>query len=82
MKKLNLVALSRNEMRNVFGGENCTLTIQGSNGQWITRAGTCKKVYQLVSIGEGISIPQSHSYCDTGLGEVSLTSNGGNSRCS
>ena len=77
----NFKKLSREELKNVFGGQSCTLTIQGSDGSWITRSGTCKKVMTLVAISDDISIPQTHSYCETGIGEVSLSSNGGNSRC-
>jgi hypothetical protein len=93
LKVANLNAteiLSREELRKVVGGEGsdpianfigsilgavcdntpCTHTIQGSDGSWVTRTGHCSA---------GASYP--HCYCDTGLGDVRLTSNGGISRC-
>lgn len=81
----NFKKLSREELKNVFGGQSCSLVIQGSNGQWITRSGTCKtvtKISYMVGPGDSqIPIVSSHSYCETGLGETNLSSNGGVSRC-
>jgi hypothetical protein len=81
----NFKKLSREELRNTFGGQACTLTIQGSDGKWITRVGVCKRVSKEIHAGDSaISIALgmlSGSYCETGLGNVSVTSNGGNSRC-
>jgi len=95
LKKLQLndaKVLSNSEMKKILGGTGngtdpiatwigtilgelcgnttCTLTIQGSDGSWITRYGHCSV---------GASYP--HCYCETGLGDVHVTSNGGNSRC-
>ncbi|WP_087138676.1 hypothetical protein [Elizabethkingia meningoseptica] len=67
-----MIKLSRINLKSITGGEkSCTHSIQGSDGKWITRTGTCQKS----SLGIG-------SYCETGLGEfVQVTSNGGKSRC-
>ena len=80
MKKLNL--LSRAEMKNVMGGNvvegglfcktgACSHTIQGDNGATVTRTGSCATDPNL-----GFAC-----YCDTGMGTVFPTSNGGHSRC-
>ncbi|WP_143883099.1 bacteriocin-like protein [Chryseobacterium binzhouense] len=76
----NLKKLSRNDLGNILGGQACTLSIQGSNGQWVTRTGTCEKKMELIHVGE-LTIPTFTSYCETGLGQVNVTSNGGRSRC-
>jgi hypothetical protein len=78
----NFKKLSRNELKNVFGGQSCSLTIQGSDGQWITRTGTCKTKTTLITASGGIAITDTSSYCETGIGQVPLSSNGGTSRCS
>lgn len=93
MKKLKLKALelgakevlSRAQLKNVLGGSgsgsggsaqcfgnSCTVTIQGDNGSFITRSGTCRDV---------ASILDPSCYCDTGLGNIPVTSNGGKSKC-
>jgi hypothetical protein len=66
-------ALSRKEMKSVSGGfpcpiNSCTLTIIGKGQQSMTLPGTCKWG------GTGC-------YCETGIGQTILSSNGGNSRC-
>ncbi|WP_265428453.1 bacteriocin-like protein [Chryseobacterium sp. YIM B08800] len=76
----NFKKLSRKDLKNVVGGQACTLSIQGSNGEWVTRSGTCAKKMELVTIGE-VTLPTFTSYCETGLGQVPVTSNGGKSRC-
>ena len=68
----NFKKLSRNELRNVSGGRRaCSIAIQGSDGTWTTRTGSCTSTFF------GI-LP---STCDVGLGQVELTSNGGQSHC-
>ncbi|WP_445432828.1 bacteriocin-like protein [Chryseobacterium indoltheticum] len=76
-----LKKLSRNDLRNVTGGQSCTLSIQGSDGKWVTRKGVCKVSVTLTQVTDDLSIPSATSYCETGLGQVNVTSNGGNSRC-
>ncbi|RFM26960.1 hypothetical protein DXN05_17290 [Deminuibacter soli] len=69
-------------MKQVSGGSSgggcssgpCTLTIQGSNGSWATWSGSCSSTAIL-----GTDFFQ--CYCETGLGPVNVTSNGGVSRC-
>ncbi|AQX06674.1 hypothetical protein ATB99_13580 [Elizabethkingia meningoseptica] len=66
-----LKQLSRINLKTITGGEkSCTHSIQGSGGKWITRTGVCKMA------PSGFS-----AYCETGLGVVKVTSNGGVSRC-
>lgn len=94
MKKLQLKALelgakevlSRVQLKNVLGGSGsgsgsgtfscyggpCTLTIQGDNGTFITRTGNCVDASTLLAVV---------CYCDTGLGNVPVTSNGHVSKC-
>lgn len=77
----NLKKLSRKELKDVNGGRKaCRHVIQGDDGKWITRVGECNTRIEMVQVGP-ISVPQKHSYCETGLGEVNVTSNGGVSRC-
>lgn len=75
MKKLTRAAL-----KSIQGGVDCTLSIQGADGSWISRPGTCKKRFILNPIGSGDTAVY-ESYCDAGLGAVPVTSNGGKSRC-
>ena len=83
----NFKKLSREELRNTFGGKSCSIAIQGSDGTWTTRKGTCTAVPKDTKVGDStmsifldtISTPQ--SYCETGLGNIPVTSNGGVSRC-
>src|SRR5699024_10439363 len=85
----NAEVLTREQLKKVFGGMtsgsgpftscktgSCTLSIQGSGGGWITRNGTC--AYDVGKIGP---FPDITCYCETGLGDVPITSNGGESRC-
>jgi len=76
----NLKKLSRKELKDVKGGQSCVLYVQGSNGAWVPRTGVCKKVVSFTQVGD-VSIPSTSSYCETGLGQVPLSSNGGQSRC-
>lgn len=76
--------LSKEEMKKVMGGVEdgeglfckdgpCSLVIQGDDGNWITRTGTCR-----------FDLFQTNScYCDAGIGNgpQPVTSNGGKSRC-
>jgi hypothetical protein len=66
----NFKKLSREALRNVNGGRGCSVAIQGTDGTWVTRTGTC------ANRPGGLA-----SYCETGLGNVSLTSNEGISHC-
>jgi hypothetical protein len=82
----NFKKLSREELKNAFGGKRtCTLTVKGANGQWVTLNGTCEtssNVHVGMSTGELLwGMANTTSYCETGLGQIKLTSNGGNSRC-
>lgn len=76
----NLKKLSRKDLKNVVGGRACIHYIQGSKGEWIRREGECVTTVEFQQVGS-ISVPIRNSYCDTGLGEVTVTSNGGKSRC-
>lgn len=72
--------LSKAEQKKIRGGlaeefpcksGPCTLTIQGSDGSYVTRNGNC------AMNGNHLGC-----YCDVGLGsEIPVTSNGGVSRC-
>lgn len=80
--------LSRDQLKTILGGSDpiadgihkmlgdmcdntlCQLVIEGSDGSQVTRSGYCSW---------GSIYP--HCYCETGLVEVHLTSNGGTSRC-
>lgn len=93
MKKLKLSLftikhveiLTREQLKKVMGGSSdgsgvglcksgtCSLAVQGSDGGWVTREGTCKYAMPLDVGGT--------CYCETGLGMVPVTSNGGVSRC-
>lgn len=66
----NLKKLTRDDLRNLRGGKACSVAIQGSDGSWTIRTGTC-------SIGSHIGM----GYCETGLGNITIISNGGNSHC-
>nr|WP_234047745.1 hypothetical protein [Chryseobacterium paridis] len=60
-------------MRNLGGGRRaCSVAIQGSDGKWTTRTGSCVEP-SLSNMFNG--------YCETGLGQVDITSNGGVSHC-
>ncbi len=80
-----VAVLSKEQQKSVNGGKGCTLTIQGSDGKWVTRTGICKKFISASMsdspadmIGQYAIAP---SYCETGLGNVPLSSNNGVSRC-
>lgn len=78
MKKLK--KLSRNDLKNVKGGQDCTLSIQQPDGTWRTYQGTC--AYHAGNTNTGTGYPQGSYHCDIGDGQVHpITSNGGVSRC-
>lgn len=79
----NFKKLSREEMKNVFGGQSCSLVVQQSDGSYRTYSGTCKTKSLGASEAAGAEfLLASYSYCDIGNGvSYPLSSNGGNSRC-
>ena len=83
----NFKKLSREELKNVLGGQSCSIAIQGSDGSWTTRTGECKRAVN-VAPGKSSTVEiiadqlSPEMYCETGLGNIPLTSNGGRSRCS
>ncbi|MDQ1097167.1 MULTISPECIES: bacteriocin-like protein [unclassified Chryseobacterium] len=74
----NLKKLTRENLRNIKGGRACSVAIQGSDGTWVTREGTCDVSFVPVGMGQSSSPV---AYCNTGLGYHPVTSNGGVSRC-
>jgi len=73
--------LSRSELKQIKGGDGsgsgwpckngaCTLYVQGSGGQYVPYDGNCKQDPNYLNC-----------YCETGLGDLTLSSNGGVSRC-
>ncbi|WP_336731252.1 bacteriocin-like protein [Chryseobacterium sp. VD8] len=77
----NFKKLSRNDLKEINGGKACTLSIQAPNGTWINYPGTCNYTITMVPITDELSVPVKHSFCNAGLGDVPLSSNGGVSRC-
>lgn len=77
----NLKKLSRQDLKEITGGKPCTLSVKAPNGTWTTYSGTCNTTVTMVQITDDYSVPVKHSYCNAGLGDVPLTSNGGVSRC-
>ena len=76
----NFKKLSREELKNTFGGlKACKLVIQGSDGKWITRNGSCETTTSVSYLGD-IPFVSTSSYCETGLGDVPLKG-GRNSNC-
>ncbi|KAB1231026.1 bacteriocin-like protein [Chryseobacterium viscerum] len=79
----NLKKLSRNELKDVFGGnvgDPCSLSVQQANGSWITYPGKCAYVMNTTS-SNGVTWGGSY-YCETGTGNShAITSNSGVSRC-
>jgi hypothetical protein len=65
----NFKKLSREDLRNVNGGRGCSVAIQGTDGTWVTRTGTC-------NFDAGVG-----GWCNVGLGNIKLTSNEGVSHC-
>ncbi|MFV8345902.1 bacteriocin-like protein [Flavobacterium sp. ZB4P13] len=43
---INFKKLSREELKNVLGGQGCSIAVQESNKSWTTRQGECKQVFQ------------------------------------
>jgi len=80
----NFKKLSREELKNTFGGKKaCTLTVRNPNGTYTTYSGTCSTELVTGGLGSGeVGIPVTQSFCDIGNGVAyPLSSNGGNSRC-
>jgi lactobin A/cerein 7B family class IIb bacteriocin len=87
----NFKKLTREELKSINGGlaldggGSCSVAIQGADGSWVTRTGTCKKLIT-ASMGDspadmiGQYMTASY-YCETGLGAINITSNNGVSRC-
>ncbi|WP_294219443.1 hypothetical protein [uncultured Chryseobacterium sp.] len=69
----NFKKLTRENLRSIKGGRACSIAIQGSDGRWTTRTGTCQPVGPVAGVGS--------SYCETGLGNIHLSSNDGVSHC-
>jgi len=71
-------ALTRAEMKELTGGTGifcktgaCNHFIQGKDGHYAERTGTCEtQIYPILDC-----------YCDTGMGNVEVTSNNNQSRC-
>ncbi len=97
MKKLKLdlhnlegeQVLTREQLKLVLGGDDgggacrvstCSLSIQGDNGAWETRDGSCL-VDASSFYGSVLSGNKPYCYCETGLGDIPVTSNGGVSKC-
>jgi len=68
----NLKKLSKKDLSNILGGRACSVSVQQSNGSWVTYSGTCRAP-QFFGSGP--------YYCETGRGPLAITSNGGVSRC-
>jgi hypothetical protein len=82
MKQMkNLKRLSRQDLKEITGGKACILSVQAPNGTWTDYSGTCSTTVTMVQITDDYSVPVKHSYCNAGLGNVPLSSNGGVSRC-
>ncbi|MCJ7936134.1 MAG: hypothetical protein MUW56_21515 [Chryseobacterium sp.] len=65
----NFIKLSRNELKNVSGGnvgDPCAVAVQQPNGSWITYPGKCAFVMNITSSNE-VTNGGSY-YCDTGMG--------------
>ncbi|NJM80563.1 MAG: hypothetical protein HC854_14835 [Flavobacterium sp.] len=80
----NFKKLSREELKSVFGGQACTLTVKQSDGSYITYSGTCdrKVTMHYDSLNDSYYSSVGPSFCNTGDGVAhTLTSNGGKSRC-
>ncbi|MEM0542602.1 hypothetical protein WFZ85_08225 [Flavobacterium sp. j3] len=81
----NFKKLSREELKNTFGGRSCKLVTVAANGTTITQSGTCSTTFQAVPgyyNGSFGWVLEAVSYCNTGDGVAhTLSSNGGNSRC-
>jgi len=76
----NLKRLSRQDLKEITGGKACIHYVQADNGQWFPRTGQCVTTVEWQQVGN-VSVPIKSSYCSTGLGQVAVTSNGGESRC-
>jgi hypothetical protein len=77
----NVTVLSRDAQKKVQGaGGSCTMTYQDANGKWQIEQGSCAVATQLTGPGgTTYNVP----YCKTASfsGPVTLSSNGGISRC-
>lgn len=82
----NIRKLTREDLKNVTGGRRaCSVTMQQTNGTWVTYPGQCTTtidgVTQTGGNGGTTFTYSTHQYCETGQGEVTLSSNGGVSNC-
>jgi hypothetical protein len=84
----NFKKLSREELKNVFGGKGCKLVVANANGTYTTYSGVCKTPVTLEWVSTGLDtggfypVASGPSFCDTGDGVAhNLSSNGGVSRC-
>lgn len=75
-------SLNRNEMKNIMGGKagDCSMTYQDSSGNWHTENGSCALAVAGTTIS-GATIYQPYCSTQSFTGPVSLSSNGGTSRC-
>jgi hypothetical protein len=85
MKKLTksgLSLLTRQQMKKLKAGvgDACSVTYQNASGTWVTESGVCKIKFEGGNmLTPGVAIP----YCSTTSfsGPVTLSSNGGVSKC-
>ncbi|UPT71850.1 MAG: hypothetical protein M0D53_05980 [Flavobacterium sp. JAD_PAG50586_2] len=80
----NFKKLSREELRNTFGGKSCKLVVPNGSGGYDTLVGNCDTYTTVNSIPVGDLMPGTitRSFCNVGNNvSYSLSSNGGNSRC-
>jgi hypothetical protein len=79
----NFKKLTREELKNTFGGKGCKLVVANSDGSYTTYNGTCDTTYTSYydSLSDSFRVFSS-SFCNTGDGVAhTLSSNGGASRC-
>ncbi|WP_081413966.1 bacteriocin-like protein [Chryseobacterium daeguense] len=81
----NLKKLSRNELKRISGGRKaCSVVVKQPDGSFKTYPGTCSTTKPPNSavlsdlVNWALTSP---GYCETGLGNLTLTSNGGVSHC-
>jgi hypothetical protein len=77
--------LSRAEMKNIIAGlaKPCSMTYQDSGGNWHTETGSCDTAHIITSSTIFAQTGYYQPYCKTSSfsGPVSLSSNGGVSKC-
>ncbi|KQT20694.1 hypothetical protein ASG22_17115 [Chryseobacterium sp. Leaf405] len=72
----NFKKLSRNDLKEITGGKKaCSVVVHLADG-YHTVIGTCELTTVTVGPFHGLT-----QYCETGLGQLSLSSNGGVSHC-